>query len=449
MKHEPDGILEKAALILDKRTPELEPADLARHVANILDRKDIFLQIREQCGSPLYIIDEDSLVARAQLFTAAFEDELPGTRVYFAMKSNNHPLVSRILVAQGLGLDVSSGLELEVALRTGCKDIIFSGPGKTAEELDLAVKNADRVTLLMDSFTELVRLQAAAADAGATMRAGIRVATRESGIWRKFGIPLTDLPRFFEAAKACACVDLRGMQFHVSWNLDPRGYVWFLRSLGAQLAELDAEKLAGIEFIDIGGGFWPRHGEWLVETATPEGTLRNAISPNPPDPLRHFKHQSFSIEHFAAEIGAAVRQNIFSHIKCRICTEPGRWLCNDAMHILMTVLDRKADDLIITDAGINAVGWERFESDYFPVINLSRPADSEHPCMVMGSLCTPHDVWGYSYHGSGIENGDTLLVPSQGAYTYSLRQHFIKPLPAVAHMKSSGGKLTVRRVNPP
>ncbi len=446
MTHESESILEKAALILDKRTPELDSADLTRHVANILDRKDIFLRIREQCGSPLYIIDEDSLIARARLFTAAFESALPGTHVYFAMKSNNHPLIARILTDLGLGLDVSSGLELEVALGTGCKDIIFSGPGKSAEELDLAVKNAQCVTILMDSFAELERLQAAASAAGVKVRAGIRVATKESGIWRKFGISLTELPRFIEASKGCSSVDLRGLQFHVSWNLDPRGYVWFLRSLGAQLAELGSKRLAGLEFIDIGGGFWPRHGEWLVETATPEGALRNAVSPKLPDPLRHFKHQSFSIEQFASDISAAVRQNIFPHINCRICTEPGRWLCNDAMHILMTVIDKKADDLVITDAGINAVGWERYENDYFPVINLSRPADSEHPCMVMGSLCTPHDIWGYAYHGSGIENGDALLVPSQGAYTYSLRQEFIKPLPSVAHMKSSGGKLTITRV---
>jgi len=57
---------------------------------------------------------------------------------------------------------------------------------------------------------------------------------------------------------------------------------------------------------------------------------------------------------------------------------------------------------------------------------------------VLGSLCTPHDLWGYSYWGSGIEPGDVLLIPCQGAYTYSLRQEFIKPLPEVAVWNSSG-----------
>ena len=101
------------------------------------------------------------------------------------------------------------------------------------------------------------------------------------------------------------------------------------------------------------------------------------------------------------------------------------------MHILLQVIDRKADDLVITDGGINMVGWERYEADYCPIINLSRPSLDEKECLVAGSLCTPHDIWGYSYFGEEIQSGDILLIPDQGAYTYSLRQQFIKPLPAV------------------
>jgi diaminopimelate decarboxylase len=101
------------------------------------------------------------------------------------------------------------------------------------------------------------------------------------------------------------------------------------------------------------------------------------------------------------------------------------------MHLLVSVVDKKAPDLVITDAGTNAVGWERFESDYFPVLNLTRPSLKENPCYILGSLCTPHDVWGYFYFGAAIEAGDILMIPTQGAYTYSLRQNFIKPLPMV------------------
>jgi diaminopimelate decarboxylase len=56
------------------------------------------------------------------------------------------------------------------------------------------------------------------------------------------------------------------------------------------------------------------------------------------------------------------------------------------MHLLLTVVDKKAKDLVITDAGTNTIGWERFETDYFSVINLSRPETIEHECYILGSL---------------------------------------------------------------
>jgi diaminopimelate decarboxylase len=60
-----------------------------------------------------------------------------------------------------------------------------------------------------------------------------------------------------------------------------------------------------------------------------------------------------------------------------------------------------------------------------------RPSTRERPCRIFGSLCTPHDIFGFSYFGDGLEPGDRLLIPCQGAYTYSLAQNFIKPAPPV------------------
>ena len=117
------------------------------------------------------------------------------------------------------------------------------------------------------------------------------------------------------------------------------------------------------------------------------------------------------------------------------------------MHILLTVVDRKSSEVVITDGGTNAIGWERFETDYFPVINLSRPDVRERECLVAGSLCTPHDLWGYSYFGEDIQRGDILLIPNQGAYTYSLRQEFIKPLPTFATLGILRSDRTGRQTN--
>ncbi len=414
-----------------RRTPLLDPAELDAFVRSFIARRDVFLSLAAEHGSPLYVIEEAVLAGRANRFASAFRAELPDVRVYYAVKTNNCPEVARLLVRAGLGLDVSSGLELELALDAGAADIVFSGPGKTDAELAAAVRHRDRATVLIDSFGELERLDRVAAGAGGQVRAGVRLMADERGLWRKFGIRLDELPSFFGRAAACPNVRLCGLQFHTSWNLDPGRQAAFIERLGAALRRLDAPHRSAIEFLDVGGGFWPPQGEWLLPAATPEGKLRDAVSMSEPEPLVHHRLPAAPIEAFARDIGNAVRAHVFPSGGCRVCAEPGRWLVHDAMHILLTVIDRKADDLVITDAGTNAVGWERFESDYFPVINLTRPSAVERACHVLGSLCTPHDVWGYAFHGEDIRPGDVLLIPTQGAYTWSLRQQFIKPLPKV------------------
>lgn len=385
-------------------------------------------------GSPLYALDREALIAKGRQFLSVFAGCHPEVKPYYAVKSNNHPEIAHTLVGLGYGLDVSSGLELEMALECDAAEIIFSGPGKVDAEIELAVSHSDRVTLLLDSLAELERVERTAAKRRAIIRAGIRLTTVESGIWRKFGVPLDELATFFETADRCQHVRLCGVQFHISWNLNPENQVRFISRLGATLRNFDRKHRSAIEFLDIGGGYWPPEGEWLQPAATPQGVLRGAIGDSPGRFADHFKQAAVPLEEFSTRIRQAISEHLPSDLNFTLCCEPGRWLCHEAMHILVTVVDRKAPDLVITDAGTNAVGWERFENDFFPVINLTRPSTAERECLVAGSLCTPHDIWGYSYFGEDIRPGDLLLIPNQGAYTYSLRQHFIKPLPSVVVM---------------
>ena len=433
-----DALLKLAAEVLEQHTLSLERAEIDAFVEPYLDRRDTFLKIAAEHGSPLYVIEEAVLADRARQFTEAFRSHLPDVRVYYAVKTNNHPVVADAVVRAGLGLDVSSGLELRLALDTGADDIVFSGPAKTDDELGLAIEHRGRVTILIDSFRELDRLQTLASSAGLHIRAGVRLTTSDDGLWRKFGIPLVELPQFFAAAARSSHIHLHGLQFHTSWNLDAGAQVGFIRRLGIVLGRIQAERLAAIEFLDVGGGFWPPRGEWLLPAATPEGRLRETIWPGSTSQSARHYLPAEPIAEFAREICDAVKANIFRHVRCRVCAEPGRWIVNDAFHLLLTVADCKGDDIAITDGATNAIGWERFETDYFPVINLSRPELVERPCHVLGSLCTPHDVWGYAYYGAGIRPGDVLLIPTQGAYTYSLRQHFIKPLPRSVLLKANG-----------
>ncbi len=430
------GFLIRAAELLNHRVPRLEENELRHFVQSFIDRRDEFLATVDKEGSPLYVIDTAALRTKARQFRAAFSAGLPDMRVYYAVKSNSHPTIVSTLVNENFGLDVSSGLELDAALQAGARDIVLSGPGKQPDELKLAVDNASRVTVLMDSFGELRQLEQIAEQAQTKIRTGIRLTTDESGIWRKFGIPLNRLLEFVKDTGSCRWTEFSGLQFHISWNLKPESQVLFIARLCAELRRLDRDQRKLIRFIDIGGGFWPEEGEWLQPAATPTGMLQTALDEKTIRGLEHFKHTASPITDFADHIAGALKKQLPGDIKPVICLEPGRWLSNGSMHILLTVSDRKSADVVITDGGTNAVGWERFETDYFPVINLSHPSLTEHECLVAGSLCTPHDLWGYSYFGTNIHAGDILLVPNQGAYTYSLRQEFIKPLPKSATLSS-------------
>lgn len=422
--------------VLAASGPFLPREDLICFVERFFVERQRFLDLSERHGLPLYVLEPAMLRRRAAEFRNAFRRVLPRASFYYAVKSNNHPEVSRTLLDCGFGLDVSSGLELQMALNLGAEDIVFSGPAKMESELHLAARHAGKTTVLIDSFGELHRLQAVARAMDVPVQAGVRLTAHLQGLWRKFGIPLNQVARFFSEARGCSHVRLRGLQFHTSWNLTPQAQVSFLDELGSALRSLPQAYLDKIEFLDVGGGFWPPQGEWLQDAGTPAGQMHKILGRKAISPLVHYRLPAVPIADFAGALAGALRRHIPSASSRRICLEPGRWICNDAMHLLICVVDKKDDDLVITDAGTNAVGWERFETDYFPVLNLSRPAYEEKPCAILGSLCTPHDVWGYAYWGTDIQPGDVLLIPTQGAYTYSLRQHFIKPLPEVVTIPS-------------
>ena len=418
--------------ILDQDIPRLSKALLNAYVERHFEDARKYKKVLETHPPPFYILDTSTLKSRAQKFRTAFSAFSQDTGFFYAMKSNNHPHVTKTLADAGFGLDVSSGLELEMALGLGAPEIVFSGPGKTDAELTMAAENTHRVTILMDSFSELDRLQRIAAAKGVQVRTGIRLTTMPKGLWRKFGILLADLPEFWKAASRCSHIQMCGLQFHTSWNMSPKAQADFIKKLGRVLSSLPKSVQKQISFIDIGGGYWPEQGEWLRYEGTPAGILEKAVLSLPTgSAMRHFCIPSAPIEHFAKKLGDSILKYFSPVFPCRICFEPGRWICNNAMHLFISVVDKKAPDLVICDAGTNMLGWERYETDYCPILNISRPSIKENGCHILGSLCTPHDVWGASYFGSDILPGDTLMIPDQGAYTYSLRQEFIKPLPQV------------------
>jgi diaminopimelate decarboxylase len=396
-----------------------------------LKKREAFLESASLFGTPQYFFDEPSLTQRITQFNATFSSCLARYRLFYAMKSNSFSGICRRAVAEGMGLDVSSGFELSVALAADCREIIFSGPGKTDEELSLAIQNRQRVTLLMDSFGELKRLSEILKrekDLKDTLKVGIRVQNNHPGTWDKFGIPLKDLLALMKKAISVEGAELCGIQFHTSWNLDPFHQVSMINEIGSHLNQNIPEAFQkSLKFLDIGGGFWPEQGEWLNPQNTIKGKLLQLLKPEAQFTPRHYYRKASLLETFAREIGRALSRHGHPLCDLEIWMEPGRWISNSSMHILLGVVDKKDSRTVITDGGSNLLGWERPLSEFIPVLNLTRPTLKEHSLRIFGSLCTPHDVWGTSIFGNGICPGDVLVIPDQGAYAYSLRQSFIKP----------------------
>lgn len=401
---------------------------LKEYVKRYFLSKHKFIKAWERAGKqPAYVLDLPALYKQAERFMTTFRNVLNNTDFYYAVKSNNNPDIVKVLSEIGFGLDVSSGQELQLAIDVGSGKIAFTGPGKTESELNLALKHNDKVVILMDSFSELERLKKLSESSRKEIQAGVRISHATTGTWQKFGIPITDLKNFWRLAHKHPYLKLSGIHFHTSWNMNPSRQLKMIEEIGNVIS--DWEFASEIKFLDIGGGFWPPRGEWL-QHQPPENKKLNKQN----ESSDHFLVPSLSINSFAREISNCIKKHIFPKSKCKICLEPGRWISSDAMHLMMSVSDKKTNNLVITDAGTNAVGWERYEHYYAPILNLSSPEISEKKCQILGSLCTPEDIWGYNYWGKDISTGDVLLIPDQGSYTYSLRQQFIKPLPTVIRL---------------
>jgi len=431
----PETFKKRILRLLDEK-PTLVHGNLDFLVDRMLLKRDRLLKAAARHGTPCYLFDREEMDQGVLEFKNAFRTHLPRSKIYYAIKSNPHPLVVKNALHHGLGLDASSERELKMALDLGAQDILFTGPGKTQKELILALDHADRVTLNLDSFGELEKVGALALQKNTRIRAGIRIFTKYHGKWTKFGIHVDSLKEFWEKASEYPQVQLQGIQAHMSWNSDCRPYANILREIATHLKTFSKAQRESIRFIDLGGGFLPHRTEGHFPWTLPQGQTLSIAD-------RHFKREtrfkdryylseSLPVADYAKGIALSARRLLGPLVDCDLYFEPGRILSNNAMHVILKVMDVKGPEMAIADGGINMIGFDRFESDYFPLINLTHPSPTEIPVHVYGSLCTPHDLWGTHCFATKLTEGDILMIPYQGAYTYTLSQpNFIKPVPEV------------------
>ncbi len=322
-----------------------------------------------------------------------------------------------------MGLDVASVRELGIAIKAGAEKIVYYSPAKSKDDLEHILKYADKVRIHIDSFNELRLLGKLTSKLKIKIEVGVRIHTPAHGLWTKYGIPLQSLRKFWEEASKYPFLKLNGIHFHQSRNKTASFYVNTIHDLANYLKNnFTSDQLSDVAYVDFGGGFEPHESEGIIvwrESHWPKYKI-------PDTPI---------IEEYAQAIGNSIKKYLDPIINATYLSEPGRYICNNAMHIVLSVADIKDKENCILNGGVNMVGWQRFEKEYFPLVNITHPSKAERRCRMWGNLCTTWDTWGYYYHGSKLQEKDIIVVPYQGALTYSLAQTFINGIPAVYSLK--------------
>ncbi len=421
------------------------PSGLQRHsdtnglvhiVIDQLKKRTSMLAVTKKHNTPFYLYDRRSLIHDIREFQTTMSSSIPNFSPYYAFKINPYPKLIRETIKAGYGLDVASGWELSQSLHLGCTDIVYYSPGKTDEEIELAVNNNKKVRIHVDSFQELERIGRITKKRNKLVRIGVRLHLSAMPQWAKFGIGIANLATFWRTAKKYPWIRIEGIHFHASRNKNATPYQNSIKELAAYLStHFTKSERKEIKYIDIGGGFEAFETEGYYPYEFSRDASEHSDS-SYDDVKRRFSsnfkvRDAIPLTAYAQNIGNAIRTYLAPLVLAQYFAEPGRIICNNAMHIVLTVVDIKDNGVCIVDGGINMVGWQRYMYEYFPVINLTRPSHTSIPMTLYGKLCTTRDLWGYSCFAQDIQIGDKILIPNQGALTYAIAQNWIMQIPEV------------------
>jgi diaminopimelate decarboxylase len=379
----------------------------------------------ERYGTPLYLYSGAALVAGYDAYDRAFH-AVPH-RICYALKANANGALLRLLARRGAGADIVSGGELRAALRAGfpAERIVFSGVGKTDEEIDAGLE-AGVGEFNAESEDEIARLSALAAARGAAARVTLRVnpdidarthpyistGLREN----KFGVDIAEAPALLARVRALPAIRIVGVQCHIGsqlTDLDP------LAEAATELAAL-SRRLLGLGFplevVDLGGG--------LGVDYDGEGA---------PDP-----------DALAARVLPAL-----AGLPLMLLLEPGRSIVAGAGILITRVIRIKrtpARRFVIVDAGMNDLlrpalydAHHRIE----PVLEAGRIPERVD---VVGPVCESGDFLARDRKLPEVAPGELLALRDAGGYGFAMASSYnLRPRPAEALVEDGRLRLVRRR----
>ncbi|MDB9475178.1 diaminopimelate decarboxylase [Dolichospermum circinale] len=396
----------------------------------------------EQYGSPLYILDEETLRTACRQYRNTFKEYYQGeSQVLYASKAWNCLAVCAIVASEGLGIDVVSGGELYTALNAGMNPskIYLHGNNKSDDELVLAIESG--CTIVADNWHELYRLvkiggEQAENSAAAPIRIMLRLTPgiechtheyiRTGHLDSKFGFDPNDLQEVFAFVSKQASLNCVGLHAHIGSQIFERQPHRDLAAVMVQWLRDAAKHGLTITELNVGGGLGIKYIE----------------SDDPP-----------SIEEWSKAICEVVQTACISEnlpLPKLLC-EPGRSLIATACVTAYTVGSSKIVPEIRTYVAIDGGMSDNprpitYQSVYRAVVANKMSVPCTETVTLAGKHCESGDILIKNAQLPKTQANDILVVMGTGAYNYSMASNYNRlPRPAAVVVANGEANLILQR----
>lgn len=398
------------------------------------------VELKQEYGTPLYIVDEQLIRQRAREYMDAFKASGLTFQVAYASKAFSVKAMCALVEQEGLSLDVVSDGELYTALQAGFPTdrIHFHGNNKTPDEIEMAL-DAKIGCFVVDNFTEIHLLQAMAAEKNQKVKIllritpGVEAHTHEyistGQTDSKFGFDIGNGSAFeaIELSSKQSHLELLGVHSHIGSQIfEVEGFQMAVERVAGFAREVKEKLGLTFQVVNLGGGFGIRY----VEGDTPLKVSE------------YVKAITDGVKTHFAGIGEELPE---------IWVEPGRSLVGEAGTTLYTVGTSKdipgVRKYVAVDGGMSDNPRPAlYESVYEAMLANRANEPAAETVSIAGKACESGDMLIWDLALPKVETGDLLAVACTGAYNYSMASNYNRiRRPAVVFVQNGQSDLVVRR----
>lgn len=365
--------------------------------------------LAKKYGTPLYVYSASTIRERFRAFDSAFDD-FPHT-VCYSVKANSNLSLLRMLAKLGSGFDVVSGGELERVLRAdkrAAHKVVFSGVGKTAEEIDLALRsgilmfNAEsesEVSVIAERAARLKKRAPLALRVNPDVSAGTHPYISTGLHKHKFGVPLDEARRIYRRAAQSKHLDVIGVSSHIGSQItDVTPFAAALSRLADLVRTLGKHGIS-IRYVDAGGGLGIPYND---ATKLPEFAM-------------HTRAYALAVTRPLAGLGV------------HLLLEPGRAIVGPAGALITRVLYAKSNNgkrFLVVDAAMNDLIRPSLYGAHHDIIPVALSSRRIAKYDVVGPICETGDFFARDRELPAINEGDLLAILDAGAYGMSLSSNY-------------------------